>query len=91
MVLTYDRKQLLSRKKGTVVWPTMFFGGFKLQPEKNTTGKKSYSRLADGGSSDLAGTLRPDKKGTVVWLAMFFEPPEKNMTEKKRYSRLTNG
>jgi hypothetical protein len=34
------------RKKGTVVWPSMFFGGFKLQLEKITTGKKRYSRLA---------------------------------------------
>jgi hypothetical protein len=67
----------------------MFFSGFKLQPEKITTGKKGtvklsdrpffqqvqlttrkncdrknkrYSRLANGGSSDLAGTLRPEKK-----------------------------
>jgi hypothetical protein len=27
------------RKKGTVVWQAMFFGGFKLQPEKITTRK----------------------------------------------------
>ncbi len=75
----YDRK-----KKRTVVWPAMFFRGFKLHPEKITTGKKKiqssrltgrffrrihittrrkfdqknkrYSRLADGGGSDLAGT-----------------------------------
>ncbi len=33
-------------KKTTVVWPAMFFSGFKLQPEKNTTGKKAYSRPA---------------------------------------------
>jgi hypothetical protein len=37
---TYNRKKLLPGKKGTVVWPAIFFGGFKLQPEKNTTGKK---------------------------------------------------
>ncbi len=37
---TYDRKKILLEKKGTVVWPAMFFGGFKLQPEKVTTGKK---------------------------------------------------
>ncbi len=36
------------RKKGTVVWPAMFFGGFKLQPEIIMTQKKKYSRLADG-------------------------------------------
>jgi hypothetical protein len=79
----YDQK-----KKRTVVWPAMFFSGFKLQPEKITTGKirysrvvwpavfsggsnynqknydrknKRYSRLANGGGSDLAGTLRPEK------------------------------
>ncbi len=40
MVLTYDRKKLLPEKKGTVVWPAMFFGGFKLQPEKITARKK---------------------------------------------------
>jgi hypothetical protein len=28
-------------KKRTVVWPAMFFSGFKLQPEKTTTRKKS--------------------------------------------------
>jgi hypothetical protein len=27
---------------------SMFFGGFKLQPEKITTRKKRYSRLDDG-------------------------------------------
>jgi hypothetical protein len=30
-------------KKGTVVWPAMFFSGFKLQPEKITTGKKKLT------------------------------------------------
>jgi hypothetical protein len=29
-----------TRKKGTVIWPAMFFSGFKLQPEKITTRKK---------------------------------------------------
>ncbi len=29
-----------TQKKGTVVWPAMFFGRFKLQPEKITTWKK---------------------------------------------------
>ncbi len=38
MVLTTGKK--FYRKKGTVVWPAMFFGGFKLQPEKITTRKK---------------------------------------------------
>ncbi len=37
-----------TRKKSTVVWPAMFFGEFKSQPEKITTRKKRYSRLADG-------------------------------------------
>ncbi len=41
MVLTYDRKKLLQEKKNTVVWLAMFFGGFKLQPEKITTQKKN--------------------------------------------------
>ncbi len=45
MVLT-TRKNYY-RKKGTVVWPAIFFGGFKLQPEKITAGKR-YSRLAEG-------------------------------------------
>jgi hypothetical protein len=48
MVLTYDLKILIPEKKGTVIWPAMFFGGFKLQPEKITTRKKRHSRLADG-------------------------------------------
>ncbi len=50
MVLTYDRKKLLPEKKGTVVWPAMLFGGFKLQPEKITTRRKKGAvvYLADG-------------------------------------------
>jgi hypothetical protein len=35
MVLTYNRKKLLPEKKGIVIWPAMFFGRIKLQPEKN--------------------------------------------------------
>jgi hypothetical protein len=108
-------------KKRTVIWPAMFFSGFKLQPEKITTekkgtvelsdrpffsggfklqpekimtGKKRCSHLADGGDSDLVGTLQLEKKRTVVWPAMFFSgfklQPEKIMTKKKRYSRLAN-
>jgi hypothetical protein len=49
--------------------------------------KKRYSPLADGGGSDLAGTLQQEKKCTVVWPAMFFSgfklQPEKVTTEKK--------
>jgi hypothetical protein len=37
MVLTTGK--ITTGKKGTVVWPAIFFGGFKLQPEKITTGK----------------------------------------------------
>jgi hypothetical protein len=103
----------MTGKKRTVVWPAMFFSGFKLQPEKImngkkvqsscltgrffrrvqittrkiTTGKKRYSYLADGGSSDLAGTLWPENKRTVVWPAMFFSgfklQPEKLRLEIK--------
>ncbi len=29
-------EKITTRKKGTVIWPAMFFGGFKLQPEKIT-------------------------------------------------------
>jgi hypothetical protein len=58
----------------------------KLQPEKR------YRCLADGGGSDLAGTLGPEKKRTVVWPAMFFSgfklEPEKITAGKKRYSRV---
>ncbi len=38
MVLTTGK--ITTGKKGTVVWPAMFFGGFKLQPKKITTGRK---------------------------------------------------
>ncbi len=38
--ITYVRKKLLPEKKGTAVWPAMFFGGLKFQPEKIMTGKK---------------------------------------------------
>jgi hypothetical protein len=37
-------EKITTEKKGTVVWPAMFFE----PPEKNTTGKKRYSRLTDG-------------------------------------------
>ncbi len=38
---TYIRpEKITTRKKGTVVWPAMFFGGFKLQPEKLQPEKK---------------------------------------------------
>jgi hypothetical protein len=51
------------------------------------TGKKRYSRLANGGGSDLAGTLQPEKKPTFIWPAMFFSgfklQPEKLRPEKK--------
>jgi hypothetical protein len=46
MVLT--TRKITTGKKGTVVWPAIFFGGFKLQPEKITAGKKRYSNLAEG-------------------------------------------
>ncbi len=35
---TYDWKNYY-QKKGIVVWPAVFFGGFKLQPEKIMTRK----------------------------------------------------
>jgi hypothetical protein len=38
---TYIRaEKITTRKKGTVIWPAMFFSGFKLQPKKITTQKK---------------------------------------------------
>jgi hypothetical protein len=37
---TCNQKKIITGKKGTVVWPAIFFSGFKLQPEKITTGKK---------------------------------------------------
>jgi hypothetical protein len=40
----YDPKKLRPEKKGTVIWPAMFFKS----PEKITTRKKRYSRLTDG-------------------------------------------
>jgi hypothetical protein len=64
----YDRK-----KKRTVVWPAMFFSGFKLQPEKNTTGKKKVqsSCLTSHFFRQVQITTRKITtgkiKGTVVW------------------------
>jgi hypothetical protein len=51
----------------------MFFSGFKLQPEKITTGKKGTVELSDRlffpvNSIYNQKKLRPEKKGTVVWL-----------------------
>jgi hypothetical protein len=103
---------LRPEKKCTVVWPAMFFSGFKLQQEKNTTGKKGtvessdrlffpacsnynqknydrknkrYSRLADGGGSDLGGMLRPKKK-TYSRLAGYVFP-RIQITSRKNYDR----
>ncbi len=73
---TYIRSEkITTKKKGTVVWPAMLFGGFKLQPEKLRPEKKRYSHLADGwnlcflvGSNYNWKKLRPPpKKATVVW------------------------
>ncbi len=50
-------------KKCTVVWLAMFFSGFKLQPEKNTTGKKTYSRPAVSWKLEK---ITSRKKGTVI-------------------------
>ncbi len=62
----------------------------KMNQKKIRQEKKRYSHLANGGGSDLAGTLRPEKKRTVIWPAMFFSgfklQPEKITTRKKRYS-----
>jgi hypothetical protein len=62
---------------------SMFFGGFKLQPEKITSRKKRYSCLADGRNKSQMTICRVkirtpiitklekittgEKKGTVVW------------------------
>ncbi len=58
----YDRK-----KKPTVVWPAMFFSGFKLQSEKITTGKEkgtvesSDRPFFPAGSNYNQKKLRPEK------------------------------
>ncbi len=64
---------LRPEKKRTVDWPSMFFSGFKLQPEKIMTEKKSTVELSDrpffqAGSNYNQKKLRQEKKGcTVVW------------------------
>jgi hypothetical protein len=47
-------------KKRTVVWPAMFFSGFKLQPEKITTGK--IKRTVVRPSVGNWKKIRPEKK-----------------------------
>ena len=42
----FGRNVTTGKKKPTVIWPAMFFSGFKLQPEEITTGKKTYSHPA---------------------------------------------
>ncbi len=49
----------MTGKKRTVIWPAMFFSGFKLQPEKITTEKKMYSCPAVSWKLEK---LRPKKK-----------------------------
>jgi hypothetical protein len=76
------------RKKSTVVWPAIFFGGFELQAEKITTGIKSTViwpmeaaqiwRELNTNSNNYGTILTtgrkilPEKKGTVIWPAIFF-------------------
>ncbi len=78
MVLTCDRTKLLPEKKGTVVWLAMFFGGFKLQPEKITTRKKKGT------------VLWPMVEIHVFWRVQI--KTKKNYDpQKKGYSRLADG
>ncbi len=53
------------KKNCTVVWPAMFFSGFKLQLEKITVGKKKGTVIWP--SVGNWNKIRPEKKGTVVW------------------------
>jgi hypothetical protein len=45
-VLTTRKNYYRKKKKGTVVWPAMIFGGFKLQPEKITSRNKGMVQSA---------------------------------------------
>ncbi len=93
-------------KKGTVVRPAIFSAGSNYN-QKKLWPEKKYSCLADGGSSDLAGTkykhqlwyydrkkLLPEKRYSCL-AGYFFRRVQittrKIMTGKKRYSRLADG
>ncbi len=54
----------MTKKKRTVVWPAMFFSGFKLQPEKITTRKTKRSVVQP--SVGNWKKLHPERIGTVV-------------------------
>ncbi len=87
MVLTYDRKKILPEKKvQSIVWPAMFFSGFKLQPEKITTRKKRYSRLANGWNKSQI-TVCPVK----IRNTNYYKTGKNYNRRKKRYSRLVVG
>ncbi len=76
---TYIRpEKITTRKKGTVIWPAMFFGGFKLQPEKITTREKKKVQSSGRWLKS-------------IFFGRFKLQPEKNTTPKKRYSRLADG
>ncbi len=72
-----------------------FFRRVQITTRKNYDLKnKRYSHLADGGGSDLAGTLRPEKKTYSRLAGYVFQRVQittgKNYDRKKRYSRLAN-
>jgi hypothetical protein len=52
----------MTGKKGTIVWPAMFFGGFKLKLEKITTEKKKSIPKQSAGKMFFGGfKLQPEK------------------------------
>jgi hypothetical protein len=59
----FGRNVTTGIKKHTVVWPAMFFSGFKLQLEKITTGKKN---IQSSGRQLETGKNYAQKKGIVV-------------------------
>ncbi len=72
-------KNYYQEKKGTVLWPAIFFGGFKFQSEKNFDPKKKrYSCLADGWHKSQI-TLCHVKIQTPIITKL-----EKNMSLKKK-------
>ncbi len=84
----YDRKKRYSR----VAWPAVFSGGFKLQPEKITTGKIKKVQLSGRWRwLRFGGNVTTRKKRTVVWPAMFFrtfklQPKKLNWKKKVQSS-----
>ncbi len=76
-------------KKGTVVWPALFFRGFKLQPEKITTRKKQGTVVWPMEAAQIWRELYDRKKRYSHLVSYVFRRVQ--ITTGKNYDREKKG